>query len=116
MTKQAHTQRKTRAKAYKSAAFAAIHENMSDLHDAGVIDSKTMRSFDLACLTPIVPVTPQAIRRLRKKEALSQAVLAAYLNVTVGVVSKWERGEKHPRGPAAKLLTLAQKNGIASIA
>ena len=46
MTKQAHTQRKTRAKAYKSAAFAAIHENMSDLHDAGVIDSKTMRSFE----------------------------------------------------------------------
>jgi hypothetical protein len=36
--------------------------------------------------------------------------------VTAGVVSKWERGEKQPRGPAAKLLTLAAKNGIAAIA
>jgi DNA-binding transcriptional regulator YiaG len=36
--------------------------------------------------------------------------------VTTGVVSKWERGEMQPRGPVAKLLTLAAKNGIAAIA
>jgi putative transcriptional regulator len=61
-------------------------------------------------------LTPEAIRRIRKKEAISQAVFAAHLNVTTGVVSKWERGEKQPRGPAAKLLTLAARHGIASIA
>ena len=37
-------------------------------------------------------------------------------SVTTGVVSKWERGEKQPRGPAAKLLSLAAKRGIAAIA
>src|ERR1700757_602463 len=110
MAKRVKIQRKTGPRAYKSAALAAIHENMADLHEAGAIDTKTMRKFDAACLTPIMPLTPAAIRRIRKKEALSQAVFAAHLNVTTGVVSKWERGEKRPRGPAAKLLTLAARH------
>jgi putative transcriptional regulator len=38
------------AKAYKSEAFAALHESMSDLHQIGAIDSKTMREFDRTCL------------------------------------------------------------------
>jgi putative transcriptional regulator len=103
-------------RAYKSAAFAAIHEGMSDLHSAGMIDATTMREFDEACLTPVMTITAQTVRNIRAKACISQAVFAAHLNVTTGVVSKWERGEKHPRGPAAKLLTLAAKNGIAAIA
>jgi putative transcriptional regulator len=43
-------------------------------------------------------------------------VFAAHLNVTTGIVSKWEQGEKRPRGPAAKLLSLAARYGIAAIA
>ena len=104
------------AKAYKSEALAALHENMSDLYQAGAIDKKTMLQFDRTCLTPILTLSPAAIRRIRKKALVSQAVLAAYLNVTTGVVSKWERGEKQPRGPAAKLLTLAARHGIEAIA
>ena len=104
------------AKAYKSEALAALQESMSDLHEAGAIDSTTMREFNRACLTPVMELSPAAIRRIRAKAAVSQAVFAAHLNVTTGVVSKWERGEKQPRGPAAKLLTLAAKNGIAAIA
>jgi len=41
---------------------------------------------------------------IRIKAHISQAVFAAHLNVTPGVVSKWERGEKQPSGSAAKLL------------
>lgn len=115
MAKRVH-KRKSTPRTYKSAAFAAIHENAADLFEADAIDAKTMRRFDAACLTPVMTITPTAIKRLRKKEAVSQAVLAAHLNVTTGIVSKWERGEKKPRGSAAKLLTLAAKNGIASIA
>jgi putative transcriptional regulator len=106
----------TMAKAYKSEAFAALHESMSDLHRVGALDSQTMREFDRACLTPVMKMSPAAIRRIRAKAAVSQAVFAAHLNVTAGIVSKWERGEKQPRGPAAKLLTLAAKHGIAAIA
>src|ERR1035438_3397171 len=85
------------AKAYKSEAFAALHESMADLHRVGAIDSKTMREFDRACLTPVMKLSPAAIRRIRARAAVSQAVFAAHLNVTTGVVSKWERGEKQPR-------------------
>ena len=104
------------AKAYKSEALAAVHESMADLHKFGRIDGKTMREFDQACLTPVLKLSPAAIRRIRSKAAVSQAVFAAHLNVTTGVISKWERGEKEPRGPAAKLLTLAAKHGMAAIA
>jgi putative transcriptional regulator len=116
MAKRLKVHKKIGPQTYKSAALAAIHENAADLHEAGALDAKTMRKFDMACLTPVMTLTPAAIRRIRQKEAVSQAVFAAHLNVTTGVVSKWERGEKQPRGPAAKLLTLAAKHGIASIA
>ena len=107
---------KATGKSYRSAAFAAIHEAAEGLHEAGMIDATTMREFDQECLTPILDLTPEAIRRIRTRAAVSQAVFAAHLNVTTGVVSKWERGEKQPRGPAAKLLSLAAKRGIAAIA
>jgi putative transcriptional regulator len=89
---------------------------MADLHTIGMLDAKTMREFDRACLTPVLALSPATIRRIRTKAAMSQAVFAAHLNVTTGVVSKWERGEKQPSGPAAKLLTLAAKHGLAAIA
>jgi putative transcriptional regulator len=101
---------------YRSAAFAAIHEAAEGLHKAGVIDNTTMREFDRDCLTPILRLSPKQIRKIRTEAALSQSVFAAHLNVTTGVVSKWERGEKTPRGPAAKLLSLAAKNGVSAIA
>jgi len=34
---------------------------------------------------------------LRLREGASQAVFARYLNVTTGIVSQWERGEKPPK-------------------
>lgn len=104
------------AKKFKSEALAAVHESMADLHKIGMLDAKTMREFDRRCLTPTLKLSPAAIRRIRTKAAVSQAVFAAHLNVTTGVVSKWERGEKQPRGPAAKLLTLAARHGLAAIA
>jgi putative transcriptional regulator len=101
---------------YRSPVFAAVHEGAEGLYQAGMIDGTTMREFDRECLTPILELSPARIRKIRKAASLSQSVFAAHLNVTTGVVSKWERGEKQPRGPAAKLLSLAAKNGIASIA
>ena len=49
-------------------------------------------------------------------ENASQAVFARYLNVTAGLVSQWERGEKRPRGASLKLLTLVAKNGLGAVA
>jgi putative transcriptional regulator len=55
-------------------------------------------------------------RSLREQENASQAVFARYLNVTVGLVSQWERGEKHPQGTSLKLLALVAENGLNGIA
>lgn len=101
---------------YESDAMTAIHEAALDLHDAGVMDKKTMRKFDELCLTPVEPMSPEQIRELRMREQVSQAVLARYLNVSKGVVSQWERGEKNPAGASLKLLVLVQRKGLDAIA
>jgi len=103
-------------KKYRSEALAAIHETMEALHDVGAIDKRTMRRFDVACLTPVKPLTPRQIRAIREREHVSQAVFANYLNVTSSLVSKWERGEKRPAGASLKLLSLVEKNGLAAVA
>lgn len=102
--------------AYGSGALAAIHETAFDLHDAGVMDKQTLRKFDEMCLTPVAPLSPKQIRAIRERERVSQAVFARHLNVTTGLVSQWERGEKHPAGASLKLLTLVEKNGLHAIA
>ena len=104
------------AKTYRSDALAAIHETASDLHDAGVLDKRTMRRFDEMCLTPVRPLAADEIRALRERERVSQAVFARHLNVTTGLVSQRERGEKRPAGASLKLLTLVQDKGLHSIA
>jgi putative transcriptional regulator len=103
-------------KKYRSKIMASIHEGVSDLHRAGGVDRKTMREFDALCLTPILKMTPQKIRALRTREKTSQTVFAAYLNVTPSLVSKWERGEKHPQGASLKLLSLVDKKGLEAVA
>jgi putative transcriptional regulator len=103
-------------KQYRSPVMASIHETAEGLHTAGVIDKQTMREFDDACLTPVRPLTPEEIRSLREREGASQAVFARYLNVTTGLVSQWERGEKHPQGASLKLLSLVAKHGLSTVA
>lgn len=104
------------SKKYRSEAMASIHETMEALHKVGAIDKQTMRRFDDTCLTPVRPLTAQQIKAIRERERVSQTVFATYLNVTPNLVSKWERGEKHPSGPALKLLSLVEKHGIAAVA
>lgn len=104
------------AKQYKSEAMAAAHEAAHGLAEAGLMSKQTMRAFDEMCLTPVGEMTPEDIRALRLRENASQAVFARYLNVTTGLVSQWERGEKRPRGASLKLLTLVDKNGLSAVA
>ena len=103
-------------KKFRSEVMAAIHETVTDLHEVGGVDQKTMRKFDALCLTPIEAMTPAKIRALRTRENASQTVFAAYLNVTPGLVSKWERGEKRPQGASLKLLSLVAKKGLENVA
>ena len=69
-------------KTYKSEAAAAIHEMISDLHEVGLVDKKTMRHFDESCLTPVKKLSPAEIKAIREEANASQTVFARYLNVS----------------------------------
>ena len=102
-------------KQYKSGALAAAHEAVLGLAEAGLVSKRTMRAFDAMCLMPAEEMAPEDICALRLRENASQAVFANYLNVTTGLVSQWERGEKRPQGASLKLLTLVAKNGLGAL-
>ena len=103
------------ARTYKSNIAAAVHETMRDMYEAGLANKQTMKKFDELCLTPVKALSPRQIRAIRNREHVSQAVFARFLNVTSGLVSQWERGEKKPRGASLKLLTLVAKNGLDAV-
>jgi len=81
-----------------------------------LLDKQTMKRFDESCLTPVEKFTPEQIRAIREDNCASQAVFARYLNVSTGLVSQWERGEKSPGGASLKLLSLVKKKGLQTIA
>ena len=64
---------------YRSNALGAIHETASDLHDAGLMDKRTLRKLDELCLTPVREMHADDIRALHEHELVSQAVFARHL-------------------------------------
>jgi putative transcriptional regulator len=102
-------------KKFRSTIAEAAHETASGLRRIGLIDAKTMREFDAACLTTIEPLTGKQILALREREGVSQGVFARVLNVKPKLVNEWERGEKKPSGPSLKLLSLVKARGLEAI-
>ncbi len=100
----------------RKTILEAVHETVEGLHEAGLVETQTMREFDAMCLTPVKELTPQQIQKLRVRERVSQPVFAKYLNAATSTVKKWETGEKHPRGTSLKLLNLVYRNGLKAIA
>ena len=92
--------------------LSTVHETAKGLHEAGVMDTRTMREFDALCLPPMKSLTATQIRRLRLRNKASQAVFAAYLNTSASTVQKWEQGKKKPNGPSLKLLNLVREKGL----
>jgi putative transcriptional regulator len=100
----------------KSKISAAVREAMTDLHEIGLIDKRTLREFDERDLTKVEPLSARQIQHLREREGVSQGVFARHLNVAVKLVGEWERGEKKPSGPSLKLLALVKAKGLDAIA
>ena len=100
----------------KSEAMASVHEAIADLHGIGAVDKTTMRHFDALCLDAEVPdYSPEAIRELRERLRISQAVLASTINASANSIQKWERGAKRPSGTALKLLNLLDRKGLEAV-
>ena len=110
MTKKTRPSRLTRA----------LLETADDMRRAGVMDAATHEKITLRHLgdqavATAEPMTGEEIRLLRERAHISQAVLARYLNLTVGYVSQLERGTKRPTGPALVLLNVIRRKGIEGI-
>ena len=99
-----------------SDILTSVHRTAVGLKKAGAIDKTTMRKVDTLCLTSVHEFTAEQVKQLRLKNNLSQPVFARYLNVSDKLVKKWEQGDSKPRGPALKMLTIAEKKGIDAIA
>ena len=66
---------------------------------------------------PKVPAwSGSEIRKVRERAHVSQAVLASYLGITVGYLSRLERGEVAPSRPVARLLDIMRRKGLEAIA
>ncbi|MBF0478930.1 MAG: helix-turn-helix domain-containing protein [Candidatus Omnitrophica bacterium] len=89
-----------------------VLQTYQDLYDNKAVDEITLREVKTLCLPKIKAYSSATIRQMRRRFKLSQAALARFLNVSNSTVQKWEIGEKHPSGPAEKLLYLLDEKGI----
>lgn len=91
-----------------------------DLRDLDLIDEETYEKITMRLLKKekrllkMEAITSDEIRAIREREHLSQAVFASYLNLSVGYLSKLERGLRKPTGPLLALLSIVQKKGLDS--
>lgn len=99
----------------RTPLLAAIYETADDLAQLGLIEKRTMSRYQALCLAPVESFDAEQIRLLRKKQRLSQTVLAAILNTSPSTIRKWEAGEKRPSGPSLKLLNLLARKGLEGV-
>ena len=95
-------------------------ETADGMRRVGVMDEAahklTMRDLKRAAPDEtVMPITGSEIRCLRERAKMSQAVFARCLRLTTDHVSKMEREEKRPTGPALVLLNLIRRKGIEAI-
>lgn len=100
----------------KKSILEVVHESVEGLYDAGLVDATTLHEFDAICLTPVEDLSPREIKSIRLREKVSQGVFALYLHTSLSTVQQWERGDKHPRGPALKMLNIIARRGLKAVA
>ena len=94
-----------------------IVDAMQGLHKVGAVsdaalEKTTLRMLGRDALPKVETMSPAEIAAMREHRGISQAVLAAFMNVAVNTVSQWERGEREPTGAALKLLNVVKHNGL----
>jgi putative transcriptional regulator len=117
MAKQGKAKKELRGKARMRAE---IVEAMRGLHKIGAVsddelEKTTLRMLGREALPKVKALSPAEIAEVRRRSGVSQAVLAAFMNVAVSTVSQWERGERQPTGAALKLLHVVKRSGIEAL-
>ncbi len=93
-----------------------MHDTAQGLYQAGGLSMHTMREIESLCLPEVREYTAIQIKHLRTKNQASQAVFAAYLNISPSTIQKWETGQKKPNGASLKLLNIVEKKGLEALA
>ena len=98
----------------------ALLETTRDFHRGGLasavdLEKITVRVLGKNGLPPTPSLTSDDIKDVRARARVSQAVLASYLGVTVGYLSRLERGEVSPSRPVARLLDIIRRKGLEAI-
>ena len=104
----------------KARLRAELVELTQDMHAAGLVNDEELAKTTLRMLGPDAlprasPMTGKQIVSIREQANMSQAVFARLLDVTTGTLSKWERGEIAPRGPARRLLQIIKAKGVDAV-
>ena len=92
-----------------------INDLAHGLYKAEIIDKKTLRTLTDEDLPVLHEFTGEEIQLLRKKQSLSQAVFAKYLNVSPAMVRGLEQGKRHAHGAILKLLNIVERHGIGGL-
>jgi putative transcriptional regulator len=53
-------------------------------------------------------IRSSGVRRIRERTSLSQSDFAHLIGVSVKTLQNWEQDRRHPRGPAAALLSIIE--------
>lgn len=89
-----------------------INDIAHGLHNADMIDIKTLRDLTDDELPALIEYTGEEICQLRKRQKLSQSVFAKYLNVSPAMIKSLEQGKRHAHGAILKLLNIVARHGI----
>lgn len=117
MAKGTRAKKELRGKARMRAEIVEATRGLNKIGAVsdGELQFTTLKMLGKDALPKVEAMSPADIVKLRENAKVSQAVLAAFMNVAVSTVSQWERGERHPTGAALKLLHVVKRGGIEAL-
>jgi len=101
-------------KKYQTKIAESVHKTVEDLYSIRLVKKRTMKNFDEMCLTPVKPLSPRQITRIREREEVSQAVFARHLGLSINPsrsVSAAKRSLAAPRSNSSLWSTKKASTG-----
>jgi len=95
---------------------ATINDIARGLHRADIIDQTTLRNLTETDIPDVIEFTGDEIQKMRKRQRLSQAVFAKYLNISPAMIRSLEQGQRRAQGAILKLLNIIYAQGISALA
>jgi putative transcriptional regulator len=95
-------------------------EEARELQSLGAMDDEGVQKIEALLearelnkrITEVKDMTGEEIRAMRDRLGMSQSVLARAMGMSKESVSKWERNEIKPSGPALRILNTLDMKGL----